>query len=97
MSAWAVILCRFSDRPTETRPPGWYRGLYIDPTGPIAKYWHDVTNGHIDTTASQIFGWYQMTHATSELAGMSLAWRTRCVSAMGDRNRPKKWGESCAV
>lgn len=63
-TSWAVVLCKFSDQPTETRPPQYYNDLFTSvPGGPVATYWRDVTHGVIDTTGSQVFGWFTMPHS----------------------------------
>jgi hypothetical protein len=88
-TSWAVVLCKFSDQPTETRPPQYYKDLFTSiPGGPVATYWRDVTHGVIDTTGSQVFGWFTMPHSTAELAGLVFP---------GQRSVLVQWGKDAAV
>ena len=48
---WAVLLCRFADRPLEPQPVGYYEDLFAHHgAGGQADYWRDVTFGNIDLT-----------------------------------------------
>ena len=88
-ASWAIVLCKFSDQPAETRPPQYYKDLFTSiPGGPVATYWRDVTHGVIDTTGSQVFGWFTMPHSTAELAGLVFP---------GQRSVLVQWGKDAAV
>src|SRR5688572_6860973 len=65
---WAVILCRFSDRPNETRSRDYYEDLFTrNGAGGVCDYWCAVTHNNLDLTESRVFGWFQMNHAVAEL------------------------------
>ena len=37
---WAILLCRFNDKPLETRPAEYYRDLYTrNGAGGLIDYW----------------------------------------------------------
>src|SRR5437763_27604 len=64
----AIILCKFRDKPSETREPRFYRDYYTrHGTGGLADYWSDVTFGHLDLSNSEVLGWYTMRHESSEV------------------------------
>src|SRR5204863_8666650 len=64
----AVILAKFRDKFTETRPPSFYDDFYVRRgTGGLADYWYDVTLGALDLSESKVFGWYTMTHDSDEV------------------------------
>ena len=84
----AIILCKFADNPTETRPPGFYRDYYTRlGTGGAADYWHDVTFGALDLTRSTVVGWFTMKHKMAEVRGLVFP---------GGRNTLVQWGRDTA-
>lgn len=86
---WAIVLCRFSDRPAETRPRAYYEDFYTQPgTGGMCDYWRTVTHGSLDLSGSQVFGWFQMNHATSEVGRLVFP---------GDRATLVQWGKDTAA
>jgi hypothetical protein len=85
---WAIVLCRFSDLPTEPQPTQYYRDLYTaNGTGGVCDYWRTVTCGALDLTRSRVFGWFGMSHASSEVAGLVFP---------GDRWKLVQWGIDAA-
>jgi hypothetical protein len=66
---WAIVLCRFSDKPTETRPKAYYEDFYTRAGGGgVCDYWRAVTENAWDLGQSQVFGWFQMGHASAEVS-----------------------------
>src|SRR6185436_10929250 len=64
----AIILCKFLDKPIETRLPGFYQDFYTRfGTSGVADYFRDVTFGGLDLTTSQVFGWLTMNHNSAEV------------------------------
>lgn len=85
---WAIVLCRFSDVPTTTRPREYYEDLLTrSGTGGLADYWRAVSHNALDVTGSRVFGWFDMSHASSELAALTFP---------GDRWKPVQWGVEAA-
>ena len=86
---WAIVLCRFSDRPAETKPRAYYEDFYTQPgTGGMCDYWRTVTHGILDLSGSQVFGWFQMNHATSEVGRLGFP---------GDLATLIQWGKDTAA
>lgn len=85
---WAILLCRFSDKPTEQHPPDYYRDLYTrNGAGGLADYWRAVSFNALDLTGSRVFGWFQMSHASIEVSQLTFP---------GDRGRLIDWGVDAA-
>jgi hypothetical protein len=85
---WAIVLCKFADISAERKPIGWYEDYYGNPAaGGATAYWQTVTNGVVDISGSPVFGWFTMTHSTTELASMSFP---------GDRWKLAQWGRDTA-
>ena len=81
---WAILLCKFSDLPAIPESPQFYQDLYTrNGTGGVCDYWREVTFGTLDLTQSQVFGWFTMTHSSSELASLQFP---------GDRWKLVQWG-----
>jgi PASTA domain-containing protein len=81
---WAIILCKFSDKPAEPRPPAFYQDFYTKHgTGGVCDYWQQVSFSGLDLTSSQVFGWFTMNHASSELANLHFP---------ADRSKLVQWG-----
>lgn len=86
---WAIILCRFSDLPNVPQPPDYYVDLYTrNGLGGLCDYWREVSGNAIDITGSQVFGWFTMAHASSELNSLHFP---------GDRSKLVQWGIDTAV
>lgn len=86
---WAVLLCRYSDIAAEPQPPNYYEDLYTrNGTGGVADYWNQVTYGRLDLTGSRVFGWLQMTHASSEVSSLTFP---------GGRVTLAQWGRAAAA
>jgi hypothetical protein len=86
---WAVLLCRYSDVATETRPPDYYQDLFTrNGTGGVVDYWRQVTYGGLDLTGSRVFGWMPMSHSTAEIGGLIFP---------GGRSTLAQWGRAAAA
>jgi hypothetical protein len=85
---WAIILCRFNDMPNETRPRQYYIDFYTqNGLGGVCDYWRTVSCHALDLTRSEVFGWFVMNHASTELNQLHFP---------GDRNIPWQWGIDAA-
>src|SRR3712207_1969570 len=85
---WAIILCRFNDRPAVPQLVDYYVDLYTrNGTGGLADYWRAVSSNALDLTNSQVFGWFTMNHASAELAQLRFP---------GDRSTLVQWGIDAA-
>jgi hypothetical protein len=85
---WAIILCRFSDKPAEPQQPQYYVDLYTqNGTGGIADYWRAVSSNALDLTGSAVFGWLTMTHPSSDVYTLTFP---------GDRWKLVQWGIDAA-
>jgi hypothetical protein len=86
---WAIVLCRFSDRPAETRPRAYYEDFFTQPgAGGVCDYWRAVTHNSLDLTGSRVFGWFQMNKVSSDV--------NRLVFP-GDRDQLVQWGRDTAA
>src|SRR5579859_3052009 len=86
---WAIILCRFNDLPATPQPPDYYADLYArNGLGGLCDYWREVSGNALDLTGSQVFGWFTMAHASSELNTLHFP---------GDRWKLVQWGMDAAV
>jgi hypothetical protein len=86
---WAIVLCKFSDKPTETRPAQYYTDFYTqNGLGGACDYWRTVSCNALDLTRSQVFGWFTMSHSSSELAQLHFP---------GDRTTLVQWGIDAAL
>src|SRR6266851_1860396 len=85
----AIILCKFLDKPNETRNPRFYKDYYTRRgTGGLADYWNDVTLGHLDLSDSEVMGWFTMKHYSSEVPKLVFP---------GGRNTLVQWGRDAAA
>jgi hypothetical protein len=86
---WAIVLCRFSDLPVVPQTPDYYRDLYTrNGTGGLCDYWHTVSLNTLDLTGSQVFGWFTMNHASSEVGKLHFP---------NDRSTLVQWGLDTAA
>ncbi|NJD08183.1 MAG: hypothetical protein FIA97_17050 [Methylococcaceae bacterium] len=86
---WAIVLCRFSDVPAVPQDPEYYRDLYTrNGTGGLCDYWRAVSFNALDLTSSQVFGWFTMNHASSEVNQLHFP---------GDRATLVQWGRETAA
>ena len=82
---WAIILCKFSNKPTEPSPPAFYRDMFArNGIGGICDYWLAVTSNALDISGSQVFGWFTMTQDSN-------------VAANADRATRYSWGLDAAA
>jgi hypothetical protein len=85
----AIVLCKYADQSLETRPRSFYQDYYTRfGTGGLADYWRDVTFGALDLTRSEVFGWFTMTHKSSEVKALVFP---------GGRNTLVQWGRDTAA
>lgn len=81
---WAIVLCKWSDKPVETRPAQYYVDFYTENgLGGVCDYWRTVSCHTLDLTNSEVFGWFTMSHASSELNQLVFP---------GDRSKLVQWG-----
>ena len=69
ISNWAILLCKFADDTSTTRPMQDYRDLFTGSgtgTNNMTDFFRDVSHGKLDTTGSQVFGWYTIALKTAE-------------------------------
>ena len=86
---WAIILCRYRDRPAETRPREFYEDFFTqNGTGGACDYWRAVTLNHFDLTGSRVFGWFQMNHDAAEVNTLAFP---------GQRGVLVQWGRDAAA
>ncbi len=86
---WAIVLCRYSDRPAETRPREYYEDFFTQPgAGGVCDYWRAVTHNSLDLTGSQVFGWFQMNHVSAEVNQLAFP---------GQRSTLVQWGRDAAA
>jgi Gametolysin peptidase M11 len=71
----AVLLCRFSDLPnTEPHQPDFYRNYFTEAgfgTGGAFDYWRDITYGGFNLSGSQVFGWFNIAHTSTDAATLA--------------------------
>jgi hypothetical protein len=85
----AIILCKFLDKPTQTRPPRFYEDYYARlGTGGLADYWNDVTFGGLDLTGTEVLGWFTMKHYSGEVSALVFP---------GGRDTLVQWGKDAAT
>jgi hypothetical protein len=86
---WAILLCRFADRPQETRPREFYEDLYTrNGTGGVCDYWRTVSCGTLDHSGSRVFGWFRMPRTTAEAFALRFP---------AERGRLIDWGVEAAT
>lgn len=87
--AWAIVLCRFNDLPAVPQNADYYEDLFIrNGTGGLCDYWRTVSCNSLDLTGSQVFGWFTMNHASSEVNQLHFP---------GDRGTLVQWGRDTAA
>src|SRR4051794_12254365 len=60
VTKWAVIACKFSDKPAEPKTTDWFRDLFTARgagQGGLYDYWHDQSYGAISLDGSTVTGW----------------------------------------
>jgi hypothetical protein len=86
---WAIVLCRFNDKPNETRAREYYEDFFTkNGGGGACDYWRAVTHNSLDLSDSQVFGWFEMNHASSELNQLVFP---------GQRGSLVQWGREAAA
>jgi hypothetical protein len=66
--SFAVVLLRFIDIPELSIPKSDFVDFVADGvSGNLDDYWKQISYRHIDITGSQVFGWYTMKYAFSDL------------------------------
>jgi hypothetical protein len=85
---WAIILCQFSDINSVPNVPDYYIDLFQrNGTGGVGDYWREVSCNTLDLTASRVFGWFVMSHSSSEVAQLTFP---------TDRSTLVQWGINTA-
>jgi hypothetical protein len=86
---WAIVLCRFNDLSIVPREVAFYEDLFTrSGTGDLCDYWRCVSFDALDLTQSKVFGWYTMSHASSEVSHLHFP---------ADRSTLVRWGLDTAV
>ena len=89
---WAIILCKFSDRPDEPQPRSYYEDLFIkNGSGGVCDYFRTVSCNALDLSQSQVFGWFNAGHTITEYAQLVTA------QASGSRATVVQWGKTAAM
>jgi hypothetical protein len=57
---FAVILCRFKGMPIDPAIEKFFRAIFSPGGGGLVEYWHDVSLGQIDISASQVIAWIEL-------------------------------------
>ena len=57
---WAVLLCKFKGLPGDPAIERFFRGIFTPGSGGLIEYWHDVSLGAIDISASRVFDWIEL-------------------------------------
>ncbi len=86
---WAIVLCRFNDIAAVPQNAEYYRDLFTrNGTGGLCDYWRAVTCNTLDLTSSQVFGWFTMNHASTEVNALVFP---------RDRSTLVQWGRDAAA
>lgn len=86
---WAIILCKFSDKPAVPQPTQYYIDLFTqNGAGGVCDYWRTVSGNALDLTGSKVFGWLTMNHASSEVSRLHFP---------NDRGILVQWGIDAAI
>jgi hypothetical protein len=72
VNSWAVLLCKWNDDPSEPFPRWYYENLFTA-TGVgfnnMVDFFRLYTHGNIDSSGSEVFGWFTLPHSRSEYTG----------------------------
>lgn len=86
---WAIILCKFRDKPSQPQPKAFYEDFYTrNGMGGVCDYWREVTLNTLDLTGSKVFGWYTMNRDSSEADRLAYP---------GERQKLVEWGIETAL
>lgn len=86
---WAIILCRFNDKPVVPQLPQYYIDFFTrNGMGGACDYWRAVSCNSLDLTGSQVFGWFTMNHSSSEVAQLHFP---------SERHKLVQWGIDTAI
>jgi hypothetical protein len=69
---WAVLLCKFNDRPDEPHPKSFYEKLFTEAgigTQNMLDYFHENSHGTLDLRGSQVFGWLTLDQNRADYVG----------------------------
>lgn len=81
---WAIILCKFRNKPNQPRPKAFYEDFYTrNGMGGVCDYWREVTLNSLDLTGSKVFGWHTMNRDSSEADKLAYP---------GERHKLVQWG-----
>jgi hypothetical protein len=80
---------QFNDVPGVPQTPDYYKDLFTrNGTGGLCDYWRAVSCNALDLTSSRVFGWFTMSHTSSEVSQLRFP---------GDRSTLVQWGLDTAV
>jgi len=86
---WAIILCKYNDKPNEIRPRTFYEDFFINNgMGGVCDYWREVTLNALDLTTSEVFGWFTMNHPSADSDHLTYP---------GERYKLVQWGKDAAI
>jgi hypothetical protein len=84
---WAVVLCRFSDRPEKPRDLAYFRDLFAVPgKAGLFDYWRDISYGAIGLEGTTVFDWIDMPFSQAEAAKKSRGERIQAAIAAMPRD-----------
>lgn len=66
---WAILLCKFKGNSAEPQPKSFFQQLFCSQgigMGGLVDYWQQISNGYVDLTGSQVFGWFELDHTFAE-------------------------------
>jgi M6 family metalloprotease-like protein len=55
---YAVLLCSFTDRPAEPRPPSFFEALMGGGYPNMDHYYREMSGGRMDLAGTRVFGWF---------------------------------------
>ena len=91
---WAVVLCKFPDKPDEPHSVQWYQD-FVTHSAPkrdgLWDFWHDVSYGKMDLTGSQVFGWNTLPHNSTDSESRFALW-SDCASTATNVNFGRFYG-----
>jgi len=67
--AWLVFLCQASDAPVEPHTLDYYKELFAAGTPDlVTDFFQKTSNGMIDTSGTEVYGWFKMSVSTATIA-----------------------------
>jgi len=66
---WAIVLCKFSEIPSEPQPPSFFEQLFCQQgagMGGLLDYWQEISYGAVDLSGSHVYGWFSLDHTFAD-------------------------------